>query len=1152
MAIFTYDEYIHLIPSETSTFLSKLFSYAYHTDIIDLGYRSITNDNDKFLYKALRAYEETNEKNRNFLRTLGFNSNVSLYSSSLYDDTKKKLFSEYYDVLTPFSSDEEYLTLLPEDIIISIIKRRFIGPDYDYRTLSLLPYDRDKLFEILKGIAKSQKELMLNEYNKKFNKDFSISVINYFDMVGKMYAYLRKNKRTLENVETNEDGLKNLAMVLAIFYYNHVSSYNDSYNEQKIIIDYFASKGLTIDDIKKKINLAIDKKDLEKIDSTLILTKYFSKFRIPDIQHSSYTVGLIVNKLINNGIDDTLQIRKILGLFDVTIAEVGSINEELKRHKDELNNNNLEQLYQGLLPNVISYLKRIAKIYTYLLTKKENLEQSLVYNDKDLYLIAVLLSSYEFKNKLNTFFSEKGVTIDKVLELLKLPPKDEYIKELSQVEAQEKNMSKYYKLIHGGVNYNKRKEQITVESIVDNIVSRDRTESSIVHKIFIAIANEKLDDDFTDQISKYLKNKENARKKELTEKLLNNISIDVYNFLKTLCSYYKIFKEKKLTGKDLEQLSIICAASRHDKSLEKYLESFDMKRVFLARCFGIEFAYQESKLDIDIIANEFAPYIFDRPNEEITVYSIFENAFKPELTNTLLLRKALDNFSKKPEDFFGIEEKIAAFEKEEQEKLQIEQEENLLKKCDDITKKVILDAMRIHEYLSTSGIKSPYLKTIEDIEELAILIAIFINDEDYIPFFVHNGITLDEILTEVGLDKKIIKEIRMMNVDKKLIFNYEKYLQGEAVSLKTIISSLFDDSINSSKILENITEATGNNYSFLMEEVSSQKERNLTPDQGIIALGEEEVKEITDSSITSIVDYGTSISKHSKYINDALHELIFEDTLEHSLDDINVLLNEISYEERIEPEKKQSFFERLLDITPTPQVIKKYNPEKIGDLEQQVDLQIEILSKELKGYEAIKKYIEVYLKKLQQYLNYLKMYNASLKSEQISDDLDEITKFTKTLDQNSSREIMRDKINTFETIILLMKQTLVTVHRSIINHFITINSLQTSKSAILPLLATEIAINIGKDTERESLELTSNLVNLLGSVVNKNNEATKENLEKLKLSSLSDETYNALNSRITMYLESSERGDNLIKLEEEKLQPNDDTLHLDPPQKSFN
>ena len=154
-------------------------------------------------------------------------------------------------------------------------------------------------------------------------------------------------------------------------------------------------------------------------------------------------------------------------------------------------------------------------------------------------------------------------------------------------------------------------------------------------------------------------------------------------------------------------------------------------------------------------------------------------------------------------------------------------------------------------------------------------------------------------------------------------------------------------------------------------------------------------------------------------------------------------------------------------------------------------------------------------------------------TSELDPELDELTKFTQSLNRSSAEKIIQDKITTFETMILLMKQELMAVHCSIINHFVTINSLQTSKMAILPLIATEMAINMGKATESESLQLTGELVDLLQNVVNKNVEATQENLNRLRLSSISEETYNALNGEVTRYISTVDRSQKLLAPAEE-------------------
>ncbi len=1134
MQILTLDEFMSLIPNETKNYVKSLFGYLYYEDYIQLPNRNlIINELDKLLYKALKTYYTSSGSGKNVLNALGYTSNVSLDHTSVGSETSERLFATYYNALTPLKEKEEYLLLTPEDIINNIyngMKKSYI----DFETFQLIPGDEDKFFKRIYECSITKKESLRSEYINSFNKNYSISVINYYQMVGKIYLYLNKHKEKIIEIASSSEDLKNLSMLIAVFYYEHVSVYGDSYHEQNIILDYFASKGFTKEQLTQNLGLDFSRDKLDKYDPTLILTKEFSNIHVRDVSKDNLTVGLLVNKVINEGIGTNISVKRLLGSCNLTISDISKVQEELKQKKSELNDTSIEDLYKGLMPNVISYLKRLSQIYTYLLSKQEQLDKTIITEQQDLYVLSILLSSYEFKSQYNDFFVENGLFLDKVLELVNLPKKEVYKKELNNTTPNEKEITKYARLITSGINYEKSKDSITVESILMNTTDKSRTKTMLLQKLYKTITSNPLDGNFENQIKNYFHKKEETRKREKTENLLSNVSIDVFNFLKVVCSYYIILKNKKLDAKDHEQLSIIFAASRYKKEMEKYLDDLGMTRKSLSNAFNVEFSYQDKTFDIDIIDEYFRPYIFDRKPEDITIYSIFENAFNPSLTNTLNLRRVLFKYGKNPEDFIGIEEKINEMKKKELQKNKEEKVQSLWNRLDDQVRRIMEDTIRIQNYTNTHKIDSNIVKTENDYQELSVLIAIFLNDANYIPFFTHNGVSLEEILLKVGIPKQDLLASLNGEVDNSKILSYEKYLKNgyNKTDLGALITALFNDEINDSKVLETITALLGNNYSYLVEEVTNKKERELTPTEGIVVLKKEPVMEISDSSLSSIVDYGTSISKHSKYINDALHELVFSDTLEHSLDGINALLGEVSYEEHVESQERQSFFERLFYTPEPPKVIKKYNPNKIGDLQIQVDEQIQILTKELKGYEFIKKYIELYLKKLSEHLSYLKKYYQSLNMEELDDSMSEIDRFTKTLDQNSVREILLDKITTFETMILLMKQELISVHRSIISHFITINSLQTSKSAILPLLATEIAINVGNKSEGEALELTGNLISLLDSVVNKNAEATRQNLEKLRLTSLSDENFQSMHTSIEAYLKSLNSGREILELTE--------------------
>ena len=189
-------------------------------------------------------------------------------------------------------------------------------------------------------------------------------------------------------------------------------------------------------------------------------------------------------------------------------------------------------------------------------------------------------------------------------------------------------------------------------------------------------------------------------------------------------------------------------------------------RSSLSNKWKFDFKYTSSPFDIDIISKHFTSYIFDRPKDKITVYTIFENAFKPELINSLNLRRVLFEFGKEPEDFIGIEDKITAFEKEKEAKKVEEAQDEMFNSCDDEACKVITDTLLVHEFLSTNLKPTRLVTSEEDLKELSLLISLLLNADGYISFFTKNGITLDKVVAVIGIEKNDLLNILRMNVNK--------------------------------------------------------------------------------------------------------------------------------------------------------------------------------------------------------------------------------------------------------------------------------------------------------------------------------------------------------------------------------------------------
>jgi hypothetical protein len=249
------------------------------------------------------------------------------------------------------------------------------------------------------------------------------------------------------------------------------------------------------------------------------------------------------------------------------------------------------------------------------------------------------------------------------------------------------------------------------------------------------------------------------------------------------------------------------------------------------------------------------------------------------------------------------------------------------------------------------------------------------------------------------------------------------------------------------------------------------------------------------------------------------------DSIDKYIEGINEALSAV-VEEKREP-KKIGFWESMFSLEEPVTVVRKYNLEKIGDLQQAIDSQGLTLIQELQEYENVKTHIELYLDKLDKQLVELRKSYAEL--DDSFDNLDDIASFTGALNQKTKKELLASKISTVETMIVMMKQELVSVHRAIINHFITINALQTSKNAILPVLASELAINMGNKSESNAIDLTNNLFGLMQSVVNKNVDLTQSNLAKLRATSASNDLFASIDREVTQYLETVNRANKLLE-----------------------
>jgi len=1112
MEIINYENYLNLIPEKTKSYVLRMFENLRQISTIERGDAIFINDEELLFVISIITLYSLDEESKSKLNKLGLN-NYFHFSKINRSISYIELFSKYYDIFALYENEEEYMTLLPEDIIKNIYDSKISQyQQQKYETSNMFKTDvKTFISKLYKSTGQEKEKIYLDIY-QSINQNLNINMINYFDMAGRIYLYLRDNKEKIKNINTSNSDLKNISMFLSVFYFKNINK-KDTVDEQKLIVDYFKSKGLTKELLEEQLGIDIKIDNLSKYKPTLILKNKFHN-TISDYRSSNkQTLEKIMVAIINNSENNSITINNLLGLCNLTIQDVSDMQNVIKYKKQNSVNISIDDFYKGLTQNTINYLKRLCIIYNFLLSNKNNINEIIIDED-DIKTLAILLSSYELDNRLTNFFTEKNVDLDSVLKLLNLPEKQKYLEQLKEIEVDKKKVLDFYVFIKDEPN----KEQITPNSIISKIEESKNNKLSILKVIYTSIANEKLDDNIKQQIDNYYEQKENKRKKELTESLLKNVSIDVYNYLQEICNCYISLQNEKMDQADHEQLSIIFAALIEDSILREYLKSIGIQSYKLRNEFNISSDYMNYPFDIDIIENHFKKYIFDRNEKDITIRSIFSNAFKEEFTNSLALRKALYNFKKTPEDFIDIDKNIAEYLKQKEEKKLQNEAINFYDTCDEQTKKIMNYVCNVHSYLENNISDLSLIETKNDIKELSVVLAILLSDTEYGKFFNRNKITIDKLLIKTNIDKKDFLNNIVPSLNNKILLEYKKYFKNYygLFTVEMLIKSLFDDNINDSKILETITSLEGANYKYLVEEVENKRNRKLPLEEELEVLKNEPIMPIDHNNTLSLIKYGENITSHSQYLSDMYANINLSSSIEDSKKDINHILKEISYEETIS--KPQGFLESIFAPPEPPIVRKKYDLTKIDNLNQIIDNYINILMKELKNYIGIKTYIEIYLRKLEEQKQYLiDNYNPSLlnDNEIYQNDSEE---YIGLLYKTSAIQILKDKKNLFVESQHVIKEELQSIWLLIINHIKTIDRLQLSRNEIIPLIVTEITKSFGNKNETEALLIVGSLIDLLGGLINNNNEQTEKNLLLLETTSLDEDEFKKLNEKINIQL----------------------------------
>ena len=1096
METMTYRKYCSLVPKDTVKFLDRFLEYLSVPDDIEVDDVTIIQIYDKYFFKSLLALAESSRAYQDKLHTIGFdipNEKVSR-ATFYYDEEKEKVFSKYIELFDFYDNDDDYLDIYPENIVTNIYEQ--LSGVSVIKTSAFIKNDIDDFIKELEKMGKAYCDEKFNEIISKVYENIDVDKINYFDIVGQLFDYMFTNKDNLDDsYPKDRKSIIHLSLFVALYFYN--MEYKDD-NVVNMIVDYLNSKGLTLDKIKKVLGFDFDVTE-ESVDrSSLYIYRNFINI-VKDYAKNS-TEDMFYN-IFSKDLNKSIILKFLFSSSESNIKSFDDLIALIKEFDLSHNAMSADQILNGLKPAVYQYMETVATYHKYLSDKYKGgtINTSIVDTPDDIEALSVILASYTCENDLSRYLSSIGLTIEKIESLLNVPISNAKLETYTNSDM---NIVKKY--ISNNVFPNIPKDKITINYINTLIYDKKFEKSDILSRLLSAINCNVILENLVikDELDKLDKKEKEKNRNELELSLLQGLPKDTYNYIQSICSYYLLLTQYKtpVSNDVLASMSIILAAHQCNSGLSAYLDSIGLSEKDILKGLNLgSIVYREKDIDIFTVEEVFKKYIFDRDKKDITLYTILDNAIK--LNTNFALDKFLYSLDITRDVYKDTKKETEAYKEVSKQKKIKENVDNLFIQCACVSN-IFDDILRFHTYFSNKVEANTFkgiIETENDIEEASIIIAILLNgNNSYLQYLSNNGITLDEVLKQLGISKEELIQIRTKEYDRNLILNYKKYIKDNVIDDNTLVRRVFDDSINDSKVLEVLTALTGNRYDYLKEETTNKKFRPLTPEDGIKLLSKEIIPLLRADSISDVSLYGNELSKHSIVISDALQQLAFSDSLEHSVEDINKLCNDVIVLPEEEPKGIFALFNRKRKT--------EYNySEKAGvisNIKTAISENVQTLNDELKGYEIIKRYIEEYLYKTDEYLTRLQEFKVLVDArvEELSnaESSGNMKSFTELLDYKDLQDILDKKINSFNTNIVVMKQELVKVHRAIISHFVTIDALNTSNSAILPMIATEFALNAGSKTDAIGLDISRNLVNLLQSVVNQNVEETLDTLDKLQ------------------------------------------------------
>jgi len=1119
----SYDEYMELVPNETKTFVKNVLDcldyYLSFPDYYAFTSCKIHSDTARKII-ILCSVLEKNYLYKTSIRDLLSSTGISVINSINIKTTSsnqlpnyKEIFNNHSDLFQFYDefTDHKYCELTPMNILNEVIEKNFIYElnEFFYKNTE---YTKTKI----KAFALTEKVIIQEKLKQEVFGNLPISVVNYLLESSKLYntlleKYDNKNEAIIISLlyGINECCDRQVESLRNILLENNYQTFLKKVQEKTMC---FCSRNESISLIKKEYS------------------KFFKEGVCTDKQENEVTVNDIFKNLLDRNVSRNIYVEKYLSLMGYTSQElIKKIDSQLNKPNGYYKRLELNKFYQNLPKDTINFIETATKIYQVIESRKESNSNYLI-TKEDLITLSLYISNHYYNGRISEFFKDNDVSYEKVLKLLNLNITKEEIDNVTF--EQDILINNYKKFIF--TNDSKDSSNITIEYVCSNLCNVEFCDSLILKNIFNKLSKDyNIVDNFNEQLEKHFDEKKIKEDNEIIEHFFKDLSNDTIEFLEDVSTLHKfIKKETDLLDKDLPVFSILFSILKHDETkydeIKEFLNTKKIHTSSLAEYFNLDY-FKDMDTDIKIIKNNYYDFIFNgfnknKDRKDITIYSIFKNLFNEELNTSFEFRKFLSFCECSYDDFKNIDNEYS--------KHILKRNYNkLVRNNIDIT--FYNTALVIHNKIKELPKEdNNIMKSESDIEKISLLLS-YLKLHDTCAkiksFLIKHGLSINNIINYCNLKEleNILEiDISKLEIDYELFFNnYEKYLGNIIFLIKNII-------LEDNDIIKNIVLNNNGNYRILKYEVENEKEYQPTLSEMIMELSNKQEENIDLNNINSILNFGNSLSHHSRYIHDEIPKLLTSESSEKSINTINSLIDK-SYVNTTQ--KKKSFFERLFGIDEVNPNETKINLKVIGELKDSIDSNISALSEELILYDSIRKYIEVYQTKSKTYLqvirNSVDFLNKSLK--EVNPDNDE--EYFDYLNITSHLQIMREKEKRFVTSSLLMRQELLKISQIIVNHFITINSLEMARDDLIPLVGAELVIGLGRESENQSLDLSQSVMELFRAILTRNIDGTEENLKKLKEVGISNDTFNLINRDISSYINSLEENNSFNNLMEEDL-----------------